>query len=132
MILKRLIGVGLILALPYGVYADDSSAAALQPTDQSTASPQTSALLQPAGGSVTSPLQSADASSGGLSQSSTSQNLQQTGDSGQAKLLIQGEADAPHQADNAPDLSWLWYLLAICGIATAFTAALWLSRRRTA
>ncbi len=133
--MRRLLFIMAVALVPMGALADASatsdastSASSLQNTGSTTASPQTSGLLQPAQNSV-SPLQSADATGGGVSQS-TVENLQQSGTSDQAKLLIEGDGDAPHQLSSAPDLTWLLYILLVLVAASAGTTlARFLPRR---
>lgn len=121
----------LALALPVGALAADAPSSNIQDTGQTTVSPQSSSLLQPATG-ASSPLQSADAGTAGVTPTST-QNLQQTGQSDQAKLLIQGDADQPHDLSSGPNLNWLLYILAVCVATTVLTALLawWQGRRLT-
>ena len=63
---------------------------------------------------------------------STVENLQQSGASDQAKLLIEGDGDTPHQLTSAPNLTWLWGLLLVLVVASIGTgAASVVQQRRT-
>ena len=108
----------LVLLVPTATFADDSSQ--LQNPQSSGSSTGSSSLLQPAGG-TDSPLQPTGDSSGGSSQSA-SDSLQQTGSGDAVKVLIQGDVDSPKTPDkDAPDLTWLNYILLIAVISTIAT-----------
>ncbi|HSX01314.1 MAG TPA: hypothetical protein VLF67_03660 [Candidatus Saccharimonas sp.] len=133
--IRRAVLIVIVAALPLAAQADDSMSAqpnSLQSTGSSTASPQTGGLLQPASGNSNSAaLQSADSSNGGVTQAANQQNLQQTGSSDQIKLLVQGEANAPQQLSDGPNLSWLWDILLVLLATAAGTGAALLLRRRS-
>lgn len=116
----------ILMSLPVAVHADatsdqSSAASQLQNTGSAADSTPTGSLLQPSG-TTGSPLQSADASGGGVAQSPT-ENLQQSGASDQAKLLIEGDGDTPHQLKSSTNLAWLWDILLVLVVATAGTGA---------
>ena len=137
--LRRLI-ILLLLVAPLAAYADDGASvttpaqtsSGLQQTGSGASDPQTLNILQPASaGSSSTSLQSADASGGGVAQS-TAQDLQQTGTSDQASLLVQGEADQPHPTESGLAITWLGYAALILLAASAVTAVAWaVQSRRT-
>jgi hypothetical protein len=129
---KRLVFLLLLLIVPSSALADDTAptpGSQLQNT-QAGSSTAASSLLQPSGG-ASSALQSADSTAGGASQSA-SENLQQTGASDQAKLLVQGDADGgPVSGNDAPNLVWLNYILIVSMIATIVTGVVVYTQGRT-
>jgi cobalamin biosynthesis Mg chelatase CobN len=128
----------LLLGLPLTAQADSGVVTApaqtnsgLQQTGNTTASPQMLNLLQPANtGSASASLQPAGASNEGDVAQSTTQDLQQTGASNQASLMVQGEGDSPHSLSSSPDLTWLGYAVVVLLVATAITAVIWWFQRR--
>jgi len=136
--MRRLFLTLMLVLVPVAVRADSStsasdlsdSASALQNTGQAASSSQTSSILQPAGSSGTS-LQAAGVSGTGAAQSAV-ENLQQSGDSDQAKLMIEAEGDVPQVlSSNSPDLDWLLYVLLVLVVASIGTGAALEWQRRT-
>jgi ABC-type Na+ efflux pump permease subunit len=137
--MRRLFLALLMALLPFAAQADNStattsdqsgSASSLQNTGTATASNQTSGILQPAE-AASSSLQSADASGTGAAQSAV-ENLQQSGDSDQTKLMIEGEGDVPHVVTNSANFDWLLYILLVLVAGTIGTGAALEWQRRAA